>query len=331
MTGSAALGWGRSLPERVVSNDELAGPLGTSAAAILVETGIAARRWAEPGQGPSDLAVGASQSALAAAGLDVGDVDFIVFATMTPDIAFPGSGCFLQDKLDCRTVGALDIRAQCAGFVYAVTTADRFVRAGKARHVLVATGEVHSTSLERAPRARGVTPRFGDGAGVVVLGPAAGAPGVVSAVLHNDPTGYRRFWCEFPASRHYPSRLEREPFRQGRHFPTLDVPALEADAERRLVDGAREALGAAGVGMDAIALAVVHYLDPRVARRAADRLGVPSERVVAPAEAWGHLSSAGPPIAIADALASGRAGRGDLVLVTTMGAGIAWGATVIRL
>jgi 3-oxoacyl-[acyl-carrier-protein] synthase-3 len=166
---------------------------------------------------------------------------------------------------------------------------------------------------------------------VVVLGPSADAPGVLSAVLHNDPAGYRRFWCEYPASQHYPSRLEREPFRQGRHFPALDADALAADAEARLVDGAREALDAAGVALDAIGLVVVHYLDPRLAWRAAERLGARAAATVAPAETYGHLSSAGPPIAITDALAAGRVGRGDLVLVTTMGAGIAWGAAVIRL
>lgn len=330
MTGSVALGWGRSLPERVVSNDDLAGPLDASPTAILAETGVASRRWVEPGTGPSDLAVGASEAALAAAGLGADDVDLIVFATMTPDIAFPGPGCFLQDKLGCRTVGALDVRAQCAGFVYALATADRFVRAGKARHVLVATGEVHSTALERAPRARAVTPRFGDGAGALVLGPATDAPGVLAAVLHNDPTGYRRFWCEYPASRHYPSRMERGPFDEGRHFPAVDAAALAEDAERRLVDGAREALAEGGIAMDAVRLVVVHYLDPRVARRAAERLGAPVEATVAPAERYGHVSSAGAAMAVADALAGGRIGHGDLVLVTSMGAGLAWGAAVLR-
>lgn len=331
MTGSVALGWGRSLPERVVTNDELATVLDASAADILAETGVTERRWVTPGIGPSDLAAAAAGPALAAAGLGVDAVDLIVFATMTPDIAFPGPGVFLQDKLACRTVGALDLRAQCAGFVYALATADRFVRSGKATHVLVATGEVHSTSVECAPRGRGVTPRFGDGAGVVVVGPAEGPPGVVSTVLHNDPAGYRRFWCEFPASRHYPSRMERGPFDEGRHFPALDAGALASDAEARLIDGAREALAAAGVGLDAVALVVAHYLDPRVARRAVERLGARPEATVAPAEVHGHVSSAGAPMAVAHAIETGRVGRGDLVLVTSVGAGIAWGAAVIRL
>ena len=124
MTGTAVLGWGRSLPKRVVSNDELALPLETSAAAIEAETGIRTRYWVEPGIGPSDLGVVAGRGALGAAGLEPIDIDLIVSASMTPDIAFPGPGCFLQDKLGCGTVGALDIRAQCASAVYGLATAD---------------------------------------------------------------------------------------------------------------------------------------------------------------------------------------------------------------
>src|SRR5207247_30517 len=166
------------------------------------------------------------------------DVDLIVFATMTPDVAFPGSGCYLQNKLGCRTVGALDVRAQCAGFLFALATADRFVRAGAAGRVLVACAEVHSTALDYTPRAAAVTPYFGDGAGVLVLGAA------------------------------------REP----------------AEAARR-----------------------------------------PRERVVATAEAAGHIAAAGIPIALADAVAAGRVGKGDLVCGVAFGAGMSWGGGLLRL
>src|SRR4030095_12790434 len=132
-----------------------------------------------------------------AAGRVPTDVDLIVFATMTPDIAFPGSGCFLQDKLGCDTVGAIDTRAQCAGFVFALATADRFVRAGPAREALGGGAEVHSTALDPTPRAAAITPRFGDGAGAILLG-AAETPGVLATVLHSDPTDFERFWGEFP-------------------------------------------------------------------------------------------------------------------------------------
>ena len=330
MPASAVLGCGRHLPARKVTGDELARDLGATAAELTERTGIALRHYAEPGVGPSDLARDAGAAALAAAGLQPADVDLIVFATMTPDIAFPGSGCFLQHKLGCGTVGAIDVRSQCAGFLFALATADRFVRAGSARRVLVACAEVHSTALEFAPRAAAVTPRFGDGAGAVVVG-ASPEPGVIATVLHSDPTDLEQWWCEFPASRHYPTRMNREALEAGRHFYRFDPDAVHPQAERALAEVTTEALERADVAADRVALYLMHYLDPRVARRAAERAGLPAERVVATAEAAAHISSAGLAIALTDARASGRVRPGDLVCCTAFGAGMAWGAAILRL
>lgn len=330
MPAGAVLGWGRALPPRVVSNEELAPLLGTTAAAIAERTGIVRRHFVEPGVAPSDLGREASLAALAAAGLAPEDVDLIVFATMTPDIAFPGSGCFLQEKLGCRTVGALDIRAQCAGFLFGLVTADRYVRSGKAGRVLVIGGEVHSTALEMAPRAAAVTPIFGDGAGVAVVG-AAERPGILGAVLHSDPSDLERFWCEFPASRHRPARMDLEHFHAGDHFYRLDAERVHPQAERALAAAMGEALERANVLPDRVALHVVHYFDPRVARRAMAAAGVPEARILPTAEAAGHVAAAGIPIALADALASGRVRRGDVVCCSTFGAGMSWGSAVLEL
>jgi 3-oxoacyl-[acyl-carrier-protein] synthase-3 len=323
------LGWGTELPSRIVTNDELATSLGIDAARIEQLTGVRVRHRAEPGLGPSDLATAAARHALAAAGLEPAAVDLIVFATMTPDIAFPGPGCFLQDKLGCRTVGALDIRAQCAGFVAAVATAEAFIRAGRATRVLVCCGEVHSSALEYAPRAAGITPRFGDGAGVVLLG--TGEPGAVrSCVLHNDPAGFERFWCEFPSSRNVPARMTRTQFAAGGHYYAYDAPALADQARSAMADVTREALAAADASCDDVALFLMHYVDPRVAREAGAAAGLPAERTLATAEAAAHLSSAGLPIAVQHALETGRIRHGDLVCCTAFGAGMAWGAAVLR-
>ena len=330
MAASAVLGLGRYLPTRVVTNDELAGELGVPAALLTERSGIAQRHYAEPGNAPSDLARDAAVAALAAAGLEAADVDLIVFATMTPDIPFPGSGCFLQDKLRCRTVGAIDVRAQCAGFLFALATADRFIRAGAAQRVLVAGAEVHSTALDASPRAAEITPVFGDGAGVFLLGPAD-EPGVLSTVLHSDPEGFERFWCEFPASRHYPSRFERAQLEAGLHFYRLDAAAIHAQAERALVEVTGEALERARVRPEQVALYVMNYLDPRVARRAAITAGAPQARIVASAEAAGHMAAAGIPVAISAAVDAGRVGRGDLVCCAAFGAGMSWAGTVLRL
>jgi 3-oxoacyl-[acyl-carrier-protein] synthase-3 len=284
----------------------------------------------EPGRGPSDLGRDAAEVALARAGLAPADVDLIVFATMTPDIAFPGSGCFLQDKLGCRTVGALDVRAHCAGFLFALATADRFVRAGAAGRVLVVGAEVFSTGLDRTPRGAAVTPRFGDGAGAVVLGPSA-RPGVVATVLHTDPTGYERFWCEFPSSRHYPARMEMEQFERGLHFYVVDAAALDRQAEPVLEDTVREVLARGDVAPAAVDLCIAHYLDPRVARRAAVAAGIDDARVVVPGDALGHVASGGIPMALAEAVEAGRVGPGAVVCCVAFGAGISWAGAVLRL
>jgi len=329
VTGVVALGWGSELPATTITNEDLAPSLGGDAAEIEAATGIRVRRRAAPGAGSSDLAVAAAGRALAAAAMTPEDVDLIIFATMTPDIAFPGSGCFLQDKLACRTVGALDIRAQCSGFLAALATADAFVRADRTSRVLVCCGEVHSSALDYTPRAATVTPRFGDGAGAVVLGP--GEPSALrSCVLHNDPDGFERFWCECPASRHFPARMDRALFDAGRHYYVYDAAGLAEQAREALASVTGEALAAAGVRVDAIALFLLHYVDPRVAREAGLRAGLPAERTLATAERAGHMSAAGLPIAIADALREGRLRRGDLVCCAAFGAGIAWGGAVVR-
>jgi 3-oxoacyl-[acyl-carrier-protein] synthase-3 len=245
-------------------------------------------------------------------------------------MAFPGPGCFLQDKLGCDTVGALDLRAQCAGFVYALATADRFVRAGKARRVLVCAADVHSSGLDYTPRGAAVTPYFGDGAGVLFLG-AGPEAGVLATVLHNDPTDYRRFWCEFPSSRHHPARMQRAHYEAGLHYYVLDAAAMADQAEAVLPAVLAEVLGTAGVTRDAVALHVVHYLDHRVASRAAERAGLPAERVVVPAATGGHVATAGIPIAVTEAVRAGRVGRGDLVSCVAFGAGMASGGAVLRL
>ena len=330
MPASAVLGCGAVLPPRTVTNDELAATLDLSPGAIAERTGITRRRWVEPGIAPSDLGRDAAMQALEAAGRTPADVDLIVFATMTPDIAFPGSGCFLQDKLGCDTVGALDTRAQCAGFLFALATADRFVRAASARHVLVVGAEVHSTALEMAPRAALVTPRFGDGAGAILLG-AADAPGVLATVLHSDPTDFERFWCEFPSSRHIPARMELEQLERGLHYYVLDAPALDREAEPVITATVGEVLAAAGLAIGAVDLCIAHYLDPRVARRAAAAAGIPDDRIVAPAEAHGHVAGGGIPIALADAVREGRIGPGAVVCCVAFGAGISWAGAVLQL
>ena len=324
------LGCGAILPPRTVTNEELAQSLAVTPEAIAERTGITRRQWVEPGVAPSDLGREASVAALASAGCEAADVDLIVFATMTPDVAFPGSGCFLQDKLGCRTVGALDVRAQCAGFLFALATADRFVRAGAAERVLVVGAEVHSTALDPTPRAATVTPRFGDGAGAILLGGGERA-GLLATVMHTDPTDFERFWCEFPSSRHRPARMEMEQYERGLHYYVLDDQALGRQAEPVLGDTVREVLAQADIAPSAVDLCIAHYIDPRIARRAAVGAGIADDRVMVPGEHFGHVAGGGIPIALTEAIRAGRVGAGAIVCCVAFGAGISWAGAVLRL
>lgn len=280
--------------------------------------------------GPSDLAVEPARRALAMAGSECGDVDFIVFATMTPDVTFPGSACLFQDKVGCGNVGALDVRGQCAGFLLGLMIADGFLSAGVYRRVLLAAAEVHSSMLDYSPRGASVAALYGDGVAVAILGNGAG-PGLESVVCHSDGRQHERFWCEYPASRQHPVRITVENLRAGGHYPTLDVPAVERFAMEHLPQVVEEALCTAGAAIADVDCFVLSHALPGVARRAAERLGIPSVRLIDAGEAHGHLTAATLPVALSEAIESGRLGPGMRVCLATCGAGFGWGAAVLVL
>lgn len=288
------------------------------------------RPIAEEPVGPSGLATRAAQAALGSVGLGAAEVDFIVFATMTPDVTFPGSGCYLQHQLGCGTVGALDIRAQCAGFLFALVIADRFVAAGNYRNVLVAGAEVHSAGLDYGPSGADVAPLYGDGAGVV-LWSANGAGSVRAAALHSDGRHHQRFWCEYPASRQHPVRMTVENFDQGLHFPRIDATAVRASGADCLTAVIGEVLGSSGGAVESVDRFIVGHVFPDVAETAAARLKIPAAKLDVPSARHGHLGAAALPVALSEGLASGSLGRGATVCLAAAGAGYAWGAALIEL
>ncbi|MGH7822325.1 MAG: 3-oxoacyl-ACP synthase III family protein, partial [Candidatus Binatia bacterium] len=261
------LGMGAALASTVVSNEELAAKLGRSAAEIAARSGVERRYYARAGEGPSDLARIAAEAALVEARCAAGEVDFLIFATMTPDVTFPGSGCYLQDKLGCGTIGALDLRAQCCGFLFALDVADQFLRAGAYRRILLAAGDVHSSGLDFSPRGAEVTPLFGDGAAAVVLG--AEGEGVLATVLHTDASSFERFWCEFPSSRRRPVRFLPEDLEAGNHFPRVDAESVRSDGRRQIREAVEEVLERAGIGPESVKRFFFQHVFRDVAAQAA--------------------------------------------------------------
>jgi len=330
------LGIGRNLPGDPVTNDALAGPLGTSAADLTRATGIAQRHHAAEGQGPSDLALRAASDALAAARTEVSDLGLIVFATATPDVTFPGAACYLQHKLAAPTIGALDVRAQSAGFLCALDLASAFARlpapnaSADARYarILVAAGEVFSSGLEFAPRGREMTARLADGAAAAVVGLGDVGPCVRAVRWHTDGSLADRFWCEFPASYQYPVRVRAENLAAGLQYPRADLPALGPIVTERLSVVSSEVLGPCGWRADDVDLAIVDYAVPEVARDAAGRVGLAPARTIVPTAEFGHVMAAGLVLSLSFAAAS--LSPGAKVLLAAAGPGLAWGAAALE-
>lgn len=281
--------------------------------------------------GPSDLAASAAPEALARSATSLADVDFIIVATMTPDVTFPGAACFLQDKLGCDTVGALDIRGQCAGFLMSLMIADGFLAAGTYRRVLLAAAEVHSSGLDYSDRGIELASRYGDGSGVAILGYDEQSGGIEAVVCHTDGRHYDRFWCEFPSGRQHPMRLTLENIREGRHFPRLDAEEVRKFGGAHLPEVIREALAKADASADEVDSFILSHIFPDVAEQSADVLSLPSSKVIIAGAAEGHLTAASLPVALSKAVAEGRVGSGARVCLATCGAGFAWGAALLTL
>src|SRR5579859_891929 len=265
LRASTILGIGHYVPSRVVTNHDLAKLMTTSDEWIVQRTGIKERRYIErSGIGASDLALPAAKMALDHAGLAARDIGAIVFATLSPDHNFPGSGCFLGDKLGLPGVPALDVRNQCSGFLYGLSVADAWVRSGCYRHVLLVGAEVHSTGVEFADRGRDVTVLFGDGAGAAVIGPAPEAGRGIRAIrLHADGRGAKDLWLEAPASAYDP-RLTHQMLDDGKHFPQMNGKQVFRWATEKMPEVIREVLAAASLEPGAVDIFVPHQANLRI-------------------------------------------------------------------
>jgi 3-oxoacyl-[acyl-carrier-protein] synthase-3 len=328
---SAILGVGHYVPTKVVTNDDLAKLMPTSDEWIQQRTGIKERRFIEhDGIGASDLALPAVKMALERAGRRPEDVDMILFATLSPDHNFPGSGCFLGDKLGLAGVPALDIRNQCSGFLYGLSVADAFVRSGTYKNILVVGAEVHSTGLEFTERGRDVAVLFGDGAGAALVGAAPSDDrGLLSIRLHADGSGAKELWVPAPASKHMP-RLTHEMLERGDHFPKMNGKQVFRWATEKMPEISRQVLELTEIGVDDVDLFVPHQANMRINQYVADKLGLPQHKVVHNIERYGNTTAATIPIGLSESVADRRIKEGSTVLLAAFGSGFTWGAAVLR-
>jgi 3-oxoacyl-[acyl-carrier-protein] synthase-3 len=319
MPRSALAGVGAYLPERVVSNAALAETVDTSDAWIVERTGIRQRHLAAPHETAALMATRAAEAALAHAGVSAADVDAVIVATSTPDEAFPAVAVRVQAALGITRGFAFDIAAACSGFVYALSTADAFVRSGAAGGVLVIGSEVYSRILNWQDRTTCVL--FGDGAGAVFLraGDAAG-PGILSTHLHADGRLAEILYVDGAVGR---------PDRPG--HVVMKGPEVFRQAVTKLAAAVDEALTANGLTHADVDWLVPHQANRRIIDAMGKRLGLAPERVVLTVDRHANTSAASIPLALAEAVGDGRIKRGDLVLMEALGGGITWGSALIRM
>lgn len=329
---SAIVGVGHHVPEKVVTNDDLAKMFETSDEWIQQRTGIRERRFIDrDGTGASDLAVPAVKMACERAGIGVTDIDAIIFATLSPDYNFPGSGCLLGDKLGLNGIPALDVRNQCSGFLYGLQIADAWIRCGMYRRVALVGGEVHSTGVDLSTEGRDVAVLFGDGAACAILAPTDDATkGVLDVEVHADGSGAKELWLEAPASAYIP-RLTHEMLDEKRHYPKMNGKQVFRWATEKMPEVSVSVLKRNGFSAADIDLLVPHQANRRINEMVAKKLELPPEKVVHNIERYGNTTAASIPLALSEAIGDGRAKPGSLVLFAAFGSGFTWGAGLVRL
>jgi 3-oxoacyl-[acyl-carrier-protein] synthase III len=332
-------GVGGYVPPHLVKNEDLEGPMEISAEAIERRTGIRQRYWADrdPRLATSDLALQASLRALEHAQVPKEALDLIIVATLSPDAMAPASAGFLQEKLDIPGIPVFDVRAQCSGFLYGLSLADLYVRAGVHRHVLLVGAELQSKLLDMTPRGRNVTVLFGDGAGAVVVSaaeiadvsPRSGESFVFSTHLHSDGALLGHLLWQHPGTMNrqfvtpeLAGRPESHPQMKGRELYDICM--------ERMPEVSREALAANGLEPADVDLYVVHQSNHRINVDYAHAMGVPEGRVFSTIERFGNTTGATIPLGLSEAVREGRLKPGMLVLSCSFGSGITWASAVYR-
>jgi 3-oxoacyl-[acyl-carrier-protein] synthase III len=317
-------GLGCHVPERVVTNDELAQLVDTSDEWIITRTGIKERRFAADDEALSDIALPAARAALERSGVLGRDLDLIIVATVTPDMMFPSTAAILADQLGAVDAAAYDLSAGCTGFMYGLTQAYGMVSSGLSRRALVIGADVLSKLMNFTDRSTCVL--FGDGAGAVVL-ETVGKGGFLAFELGADGSAGLDLTLPAGGSR-IPTTAES--VARGEHYVHMNGRQVFKFATRVLVSSAEHVLAQCGLSVEDVDVYVPHQANVRIIDHAVAKLGIPEERVVVNVDRYGNTSSASIPLALADALAEGRVHKGDTVLMTGMGAGLTWGSAVME-
>lgn len=347
MYQSKIAGMGYYVPKNVYTNEDLTRFMDTSDEWIQERTGIKERRFANRmGETTTTMAIEAAKIAMDRAGVTTHDIDFIVFATLSPDYYFPGCGVLLQREMRMREIGALDVRNQCSGFVYALSVADQFIKTGTYKNILVVGSEKHSFAMDFQTRSRNVSVIFGDGAGAVVLQPTQEKnKGILSTHLHSDgadaeilamyyPGAHANKWLTdkppFPNQELGGLFLTTEQLESGATLPYMDGPAVFKKAIVKFPEVIREALAANNLSEKDIDLLIPHQANLRISQYVQKLLGLSDNQVFNNIQKYGNTTAASVPIALCEAWEAGKINTGDLVCLAAFGSGFTWASALIR-
>jgi len=331
MYASRISGLGHHVPETVVTNDYLSTVMDTNNDWIIERTGIQERRWIDPSKDTvANMAAKATRMALQRANLTEKDIEFIVFATITPDYFFPGSGVLLQRELGLEGIGALDVRNACSGFIYALSVADQFIKAGAYKTILVIGAEIQSTALDLTTRGRNTAVIFGDGAGAAIL-QRSDKPGILSTHLHSDGRFAEELYVKDPGSSR--PRAERQPEQildTTNYKVVMNGNQVFKHAVVRFIEVIHEALSANGMKKEDISLLVPHQANLRISQYIKEKMQLTDTQVYNNIMRYGNTTAASIPIAMSEAWAEGRIKENDLICLAAFGSGFTWASALIK-
>ena len=335
MYNSKIIGLGKYVPDNVVTNDDLSKLMDTNDEWIQERTGIKERRWVKKGSGNTTATMGvkAAKIAIERAGIDKDDIDFIIFATLSPDMYFPGPGVQVQHALDIKTVGALDVRNQCSGFVYAMSVADNFIKTGMYKNILVIGSELHSFGLDKTTRGRGVSVIFGDGAGAAILTREEdNSKGILSTHLHSQGEHAEELVLIAPGmgKRWVSDIIEDNDPNDESYFPHMNGQFVFKNAVVRFSEVIMEGLMKNNLKVEDIDMLVPHQANLRISQFIQRKFKLSDDQVFNNIQKYGNTTAASIPIALTEAWEEGKIKEGDTVVLAAFGSGFTWGSVIIK-
>ena len=332
MFNSVIKGLGFYVPENVVTNEDLTKMMDTSDEWIRERTGIHERRWVNNKKlSTSLMGTYAAEKAIEDANIDKNDIDFIIFSTLSPDYYFPGSGVLLQRNLEIKEVGALDVRNQCSGFIYAISIADQYIKSGMYKNILVVGSEIHSGGLEKTSRGRSVSVIFGDGAGAVIISATNDDRGILSTHLHSEGKYAEELAVIKPATTFWIDKIKNDKNEDGSgYFPHMNGNFVFKNAVVRFEQVIYEALNHSNLKKEDISLLITHQANLRISQYIQKRLNLSDSQVFNNIMKYGNTTAASIPIALSEAYQSNLIKKGDIVVLAAFGSGFTWGSALIK-